>query len=489
MKKLTNKEFLSKAVDVFGLRYDYSKVNYVHSLQKVEIVCAKHGSFLIKPSNHINNKQGCPLCGNEATANCNKIGKEDFIKSLENKAGKENYDLSKIHNIKSLRDVVEVTCALHGEYRVEARDIKRSNFWGCKKCKIQGDRFTKDQFINKSSEAHRDFYTYDKTEYSTAHSRVIVTCPIHGDFEVTPHTHIKGNGFCPKCTDYVSSYELELHEFLKLNGIEIESSFRKFGKNGIKEIDIISHDKKIGIEINGLYWHSEKFKSKDFHKTKSENMKKLGYHLIHIFEDDWKNKKDICKSIILNSFGEIKNKIHARKCHLKIISNEDCSRFLVDNHIQGDCKSRVKIGLFFESELVSVMIFGALRKCLGSKSKEGNYELLRFCSKKFFIVNGGATKMFSFFIKNFTPDKVISYCDSSRGVGEVYKTMGFSLVSESAPNYFYVKNNRRFSRFSFRKDALLKLGCDPKDTEKNFMKNNGFLRIYDCGSLKFEWVK
>lgn len=486
MNKLNTEIFVDRAIKIHGEKYIYSKVDYKHSLEKITIVCKKHGDFYIKPSNHINNKQGCPLCGNESTANLQKKSLHEFLTEISKKSGFENYDFSMADEFKNIRDEIRVVCKTHGLYCRSPRDIRRSKFFGCKKCKIECDTFTNKEFIEKSKLNHKNYYNYKKTNYVNAHSEVTVTCPKHGDFDVMPYIHIKGKGFCPKCTNFVSSYEIEIGDFLKNNGIDITTSVRNI--KDIKEIDLICESKKIAIEFNGLYWHCDLFKNKNYHLNKKNIINQKGYRLINIFEDEWVEKKDICKSMLLNSFGKSKQKIYARNCIVKEISFNDSKCFLIENHIQGNCTSKYRFGLYYKEDLVAVMTFGKNRICLNNKIKNYEYELLRFCSKKFTNVLGGASKLLNYFIKNIKPKKITSYCDNRWGTGIVYSKLGFNKVKDTGPNYFYTKGNARYNRFSFRKDVLVKKGKDKNKTEKQIMKDDGYNRVYDCGSSKFELI-
>lgn len=487
MKKLTTKEFIERSIGIHGEKYVYSKVKYKHSLEKVIITCRKHGDFSIKPSNHINNVQGCPICGNESTGNLQKKSLKKFLKEISAKPNYKNYDFSLSKEFRNIREDIVVVCKKHGQYKRSPRDIIRSKFFGCKKCKVASDTFTNDEFIEKSKLSHNNYYAYNKTNYINAHKEVTVTCPKHGDFDVIPHIHIKGQGFCPKCTKFVSSYEIEIYDFLKKEICEdIKTSVRNI--NEIKEVDILCESKKIAIEFNGLYWHSDIFKNKNYHIDKKNKINKNGYRLISIFEDEWLNKKELCKSMLANAFKKSSEKIYARKCIIKNVSFVDCKKFLTENHIQGNCVSKYRYGLYYKDQLVAVMTFGKNRICLNNKNKKDEYELLRFCSLRFTNVLGGASKLLKYFILKNNPKKIISYCDSRWGIGGVYSVLGFSKVKETSPNYFYVKGNKRYNRFCFRKNILIKNGEDKNKTEKEIMKNNGYNRIYDCGCTKFELV-
>ena len=486
MKKLTTKQFIERSIEIHGEKYDYSKVKYNHSLEKVVISCKKHGDFDMKPSNHINNKQGCPICGNESTGNLQKKSLNEFLIEVSKKLGHENYDFSLSKEFKNIRDNIIVICKKHGCYERSPRDIIRSKYFGCKKCKVAADTFTNYEFIKKSKASHNNYYLYSKTNYLNAHKEIIVTCPKHGDFSVIPHIHIKGGGFCPKCTNFVSSYEIDLEKFILENvpNIDLKTSCRNF--KSIKEIDLLCESKKIAIEFDGLYWHSDLYKDKNYHENKTKKMNELGYRLIHIFEDEWLDKKNICQSMILNIFGANKRRIFARKCKIKELNSKETNKFLIENHIQVKCISKYRYGLFDQNEqLVSVMTFGKNRICLGSKSKNLEFELLRFCVAKNTTVTGAASKLFKNFLLKHNPNKITSYCDKRWNTGNLYEKLGFKFIRETEPNYFYVKGNKRHNRFKFRKNILIQKGFDKNKTEREIMKDLGYNRIYDCGCLKF----
>jgi len=137
------------------------------------------------------------------------------------------------------------------------------------------------------------------------------------------------------------------------------------------------------------------------------------------------------------------------------------------------------------------MTFGILRIALGNKKKSNIWEMYRFCSNNGISITGGASKLFKYFIKNYSPESIISYADKRWSIGNLYIKMGFNKVSESFPNYFYVQNYyKRYHRFNFRKNVLVKKLkiFDPNLSEWENMKNNGWDRIWDCGTIKFEWI-
>jgi hypothetical protein len=136
------------------------------------------------------------------------------------------------------------------------------------------------------------------------------------------------------------------------------------------------------------------------------------------------------------------------------------------------------------------MTFGNLRKNLGNNSKKGNYELLRFCNSINITVIGGASKLFKYFLSNYTDViQIISYADRCWSNGNLYRKLGFELDSITEPNYYYIIDNIRRNRYNYRKDKLISMGYDKNKSENTIMREIGYNRIYDCGSLKFIFNK
>lgn len=291
---------------------------------------------------------------------------------------------------------------------------------------------------------------------------------------------------CNPISDVNSIKEKELVEFVKtlLPTDQIIEKDRKLIKPF--ELDILIPSYNLGIEFNGLYWHSDDYLHDYYHLNKTKMCENNNIRLIHIFEDEWINKKDIVKSIIKSAIGKIDTIITARKCVLKEVSTADSRVFLNSNHLQGYVAGSHNIGLYYENELVSLAVFGRYRKALGSKNTNGNYELYRFCNKLNTTVTGGFEKLFKNFIKTYKPNEITSYSDNRYFSGKIYKASGFKLTSETKPNYFYIINHQRENRFKYRKDILVKKGYDKNKSEREIMKTLNIPRIYDCGNKK--WV-
>ena len=297
---------------------------------------------------------------------------------------------------------------------------------------------------------------------------------------------------CPKChpVNYQNPQN-EIMDFIKSHDIENVQINRRTIIAPL-ELDIYLPDYNIAIEYNGLYWHSEtNHKDNSYHLTKTLLCQEKGIKLIHIFEDEWINKTEIIKSKLKSILGIIDKKIYARKCIIKEIDTKLKSEFLNENHSQGNDKANIKLGLFYDDELLSVMTFCKFRKALGSTHKEGSWELSRFCNKTNMTVIGGAGKLLKYFQRNYDWNCIKTYADRRWSTGNLYEKLGFDFSHYSKVNYWYCSGQKREHRFKYRKSELPKLleNFDPNLTEKQNMKNHNYTVIWDCGNIVYKIEK
>lgn len=285
----------------------------------------------------------------------------------------------------------------------------------------------------------------------------------------------------------ISNGEREVREFLESNNFVCDVTDRKIIGEG-KEIDIIMYEHKIGIEYNGLYYHSSRFKEKWYHHDKLIKANTKGYKLVQIFEDEWVNKRKICEQKLLAIMGVCNsNKIYARKCIIKEIDVDTKNGFLKDNHIQGDDRSTYKLGAYYNDELIGVMTFT-------KTNKDGLYDLSRYATKIDLRVIGLGSKMLSYFIKHYNPTLITSFADARWTVdrdNNLYTKLGFKLVKHLNPDYRYYKNSisrlERLHKFLFRKQSMnKKYGYSMDMTESEMVEQLGLFKIWDCGLFKYQ---
>lgn len=298
---------------------------------------------------------------------------------------------------------------------------------------------------------------------------------------------------CNKCTGYGinrSKYEDEIKQFILDH---VQTDIKLNYKTDIGEIDLYLPDYNIGIEFHGILWHSfgvnypdtSGLESKLRYKSakKYEWCKKHDIHLLTVFENEWILNQNIVKSMILSKLNLLKNNVYARKCIIKEVNPTDKSKFLVNNHTQGQCQSFYNIGLLYDNELVALMAFS--RRKLG-KNNKNNIELVRYACKTHTNVIGGFSKLLKY-AENHLSEDIVCYCDKRYSLGNVYIKNGFTLHHETSPNYYWTKNCILLeSRNKYQKHKLTNFEhYDVKLTETEIMYLNGFRKIYDCGHYVF----
>lgn len=307
----------------------------------------------------------------------------------------------------------------------------------------------------------------------------------------------------------VSKSEKEIREYISsiYSGDVLNNKRNVISMNGKQaELDIYIPDKNVAIEYNGCYWHSDNNLPNKYHLTKTNACKEKNIRLIHIFEDEWKMKNEICKSIIAASIGFYNYSLMARKCTCKTISPKEYRDFLTNNHIQGSISSKHKYGLFYNGELVQVIGIGKSRFGKINNNINNNlnntscciFELHRMCTKIFTKIVGGFSKLIKFAVsdikekENLDKFELISYLSKAHDSSELFESAGFEFIEETKPSYFYVKSHDfvRQNRMKYQKHKLSKVlkNYDENLSERENMKANGYFCVYDCGTEKYKLV-
>jgi hypothetical protein len=277
--------------------------------------------------------------------------------------------------------------------------------------------------------------------------------------------------------------EAEIAEYIRSFGKECSSDWTLLGG---KEIDLYIKDSNLAIEYCGLFWHNEMSPSprdKNFHYSKYKKLSDMGIKLLTIFEDEWIKKNDICKSILCANLN-VTERIYARKTHVTEINKKTASDFLDDNHLQGAGRFNIACGMYHKDVLVGVITGGPHHR-QGHQS----FVLSRMCFKKYTQVVGGSSKMFSFF-KEMTPShEIISWSDNRWSNGNVYQKLGFKLDENLPPDYSYYKYGSYCDRRSKQSMKKSNTSCPKNITEKEWCIKNGYVRIWDCGKIRWVYQK
>jgi len=251
-KRLTTEEFIQKAKQVHSDKYDYSKVHYINSNNKIIIICPEHGEFLQNPNDHLN-KHGCSKC----MANNNNLKFKKSIHIFLHKATNihnNKYNYSKVEYINTHTKVC-IICPEHGEFLQTPHS--HLNNHGCPKCshKKVGTLHILDSniFIKNCIKSHNNFYDYSKTNYINMRNDIIVICTKHGEFKINAHSHKNGQG-CPKCIPKKSKGELQIETWLNKNNIYFipQKTFSNCKNKRILPFDFYLPNYNICIEYDGL---------------------------------------------------------------------------------------------------------------------------------------------------------------------------------------------------------------------------------------------
>lgn len=231
--------FLQQAHDIHGDRYDYTKVQLTRRDRKVCIICPEHGEFWQTPDNHINQKQGCPICAREYVGRINTKDTVWFLNKAHEIHG-DRYDYSETKYV-SAREKLCVIC-----HEKDDGGIEHGRFWltphqhlshsgGCPKC--GHPKHTLTWWINEAHKVHGNRYDYSKVDYRNNHDPITIICPDHGEFLQLPFYHLKG-GICPKCNGRNLSTEEIISQFEQVHGHKYRYSLVEYA-NKTTPVEII----------------------------------------------------------------------------------------------------------------------------------------------------------------------------------------------------------------------------------------------------------
>lgn len=293
------------------------------------------------------------------------------------------------------------------------------------------------------------------------------------------------HGFNIRKNSNYSIGEIEIKQFIESFGFVCEHGNRTILNN--KEIDIVVQDKNLGIEYNGLFYHSYNPKYirvedqfKHLNKTLLSNEK--GISLFHVTDWEWKHRKDIIQSMIKSKLN-VCDRLYARKGIVKEISGKESNDFFDANHLHGHVNAQIHLGLFIDNKLVMAISAGRSR----FKKSDDYIELYRLASLLNITVVGGGSRLIKRLFELTGGKKIVSYCDRSKSNGNGYTQMGFKLVGETGPGYYWTDGNSVVSRYKSMK-ANLKSWLSSYDSTKSAdwnMFNAGFKRYWDCGNFVF----
>lgn len=525
---LPKDEFIKKAKELYGDKYDYSAVNYINSRTKVKIVCSQHGEFMTTPYQHVAKGSGCRSCSLEKAGKSPVMTAESFFSKAREVHGSA-YDLSD-SVFTSPSKPITVRCMLHGNVEVFPHNFLKGH--GCHECgRLRAaKKRTKNRevYLARARKAHGDKYEYPDKLVTTG--KVNIRCPEHGVFSQLLSDHLDGHG-CPRCHYDNPGTRLSYEEFLKRHGrqgykfsgyeqyalpftvtcLEHDNTYvttpHKFSLSpGGKcpecaqiskphrailsmfpeepvvvnsrsyippqELDILYTDHNLAVEVNGLYFHSTaKLRaSPSYHQNKFLRCEKKGIRLLQFWDSEIIKKPELVQSIIASKLGLITERVYARDCSLQDISAKEYTEFLETNHLEGRVDSPDRKALFYGGELVAVMGF----------QKD---VLQRFCGKMNLSVVGG----FSRLLKSFNKQHVVTYSDNRYSNGAVYAKAGFRNTGSTKVRLYVTDGYEIFNRRRFQRKHLTEYpGYSEEKTAEEILNENGLFYVYGAGTRRWE---
>lgn len=288
-------------------------------------------------------------------------------------------------------------------------------------------------------------------------------------------------GRCFKCSPGGSMAQEEVAVWLEGLGLRVVRNDRGRLGNGM-ELDIFIPDMNVAIEYNGLYWHSHVNKSPGYHNNKSKIAAGTGVKLIHVFEDEWRDKRNVVESVISSKLGLSTGRTGARKCKIKELSHSERREFFDKNHMDGDTAATVSWGLTNKDDELIYAV--SLRRPL--HKDDGTVEVARCCPKLGGNIQGGLSRLISR-CRRWAGEngysKLMTYVDTRLGGnGKGYVEAGFKECGRTPARFWWTDFDRRWNRFKYRADKSRGM------SEAEVAEEAGVVKIWGCENVVYESI-
>lgn len=299
-RRLTQEEFIKKAKEIHGDKFDYSPTVYTTRRNNILVKCRECGEVFSVRAGHLLDGQGCPKCWQD------RLTTEKYIARAKEKFH-DRYDYTDTVYVNA-RTKIKFVCPIHGA--VEQNPMQHLNGFGCPKCEDENQRATTIEFIEKAREVHGDLYDYSLVNYTTRDKKVKIICKKHGVFEQKAGNHLSGY-HCPHCS--ISRGEEKIKEWLNQHNIKFKWHYplrRRNKKKGLSliEVDFFVPSVNIIIEYNGeqhyepieIYGGEEQFEKQQARDREEERIcKEQKINLLVIPYTDYDNINQILKERLL----------------------------------------------------------------------------------------------------------------------------------------------------------------------------------------------
>lgn len=413
-----------------------------------------------------------------------------------------------------------IICKEHGEFITCRMDHERQKNGGCPKCSnvpIGGWKNKDKEMLLKSLKELHPILDFAKYNYVNGTTKVILKCPIHGEFEKTPKHLLRGQGCpicsgkkkksliiiqneinsihngkytlnedshyinnktpieiscdihgswmvrpdnlinsktrCPKCAGSFSKSEINLFEFVKT----LDSSSIQGDRKIIKplQLDVYCPNHNLAIEYNGLYHHSEidGKKPKTYHINKTLKCLERNIKLLHIFEDEW---LDPIKNNIWKSMITHRIGMTPNKYYARKCNIKTVSRSEASSFLSTNHLQGYRNCSIHLGLYYMNELVGILSMGKSRYDKKIEWEIIRYSVKCYSNVIGGFQKLLQYFINHYSPSSIVTYADRRYSEGDMYRNAGMVEEPNTSLNYYYFKKRSpsRLSRHQCQKHKL-----------------------------------
>ena len=412
-----------------------------------------------------NDKSWCPKCAGNV-----KFTIQDCHKAAQKQNGK---CLSTKYINSTTKYLWE--CQHGHQWVATYNNIKQKDCW-CLTCAGKEKKSIQDCYELAKSKNGKCL----STEYINIHTKYLWQCQHSHQWEAT-YSSIQQGSWCPKCAGLIkttvgSSIEIIAKQKLNKIGLNIQDYNKevpKLQQKGYKYrpdlICIDNNNNKIYIDIDGLYWHSEYNKDKNYHIDKQKTFNKYNIRYMQIREDELNDNKINIIAGLLKAQTKINTRIYARKTIFKIVKPKDAQEFLQENHLMGKFNSAKHIGLYYKDELVMLL----------SYKKYKNYlDISRLCTKVGYTIIGGLSKLLSK-INTTNIDFIQSFVDLRYANGNSLIKLGFKYIKTTL-GWKWTDGKNTYNRLQCRANM------DERNlSEKEYAAELKWYKIYDAGQAKF----
>ena len=451
-------------IEKYGVACVFSSKDIQEQIKETNL--EKYGVEYALQSKEIRNK-GKETC-------LDKYGVVSYTKTDEFKALMSDYHQNKTEDEKQISlERAMKTCLERYGFTSYSKTYKHREYMGSVGSKPE---YIKKRTDNKNliridyyNEIFQDIYkflTYENTIFT------ILDLETNDIFEISRNNvyhrvlnNISLNTITHPVDSKQSFKEQQLIDFIKLHTTNVKTRNKTILEG--KELDIYLPDFNLGIEFNGLYWHSEVNKTNDYHLNKTILCEERGINLFHIWEDEWLFKRKYVESYILDLLKL--NPILTDNFIIKQISKNVAELFHNENNLLGYTNSTFHYGIYIGTELYYVMSFYQRGDVL---------EITRFTTKLFISLKDSESFMLEFVEQIYNPNKIIFY--GERRLLD-YKKLNYKIVEYETPDFYLIKNEKRYHKWELNQITDEKLLLNMES-----LLEHRILRLWDCGKILLE---